>query len=314
MFTCGPKGIQIENSEFWVDAHRKVDFSFISHGHSDHLRNHNKILATPATLKFHAIRGKQRDTIPLQFGEPFYIDDLKIELFPAGHILGSAMIRVERDGVSFLYTGDFKTTPSWTAEPIEIPHADILIMESTFGSPEYVFHQTREDLADQLEEFIESCVRRDITPVVLAYNLGKAQETMKVLGDRGHIVRVNSKAWELAQVYKEFGIQFKYCSLWNEGELSPGEVLIMPPHLAASRRVLSLPRKQTVLLSGWANGNGGFRYRANHSIPLSDHADFHDLIDFVKKVNPQKVYTTHGFHNFPIHLRAVGYDAEVLDH
>jgi Cft2 family RNA processing exonuclease len=314
MFTYEPKGICVTNSDFWIDAHRKVDFSFISHGHSDHLRNHNNILATPATLRFHDIRGKQRQVTPLEFGETFKVDDLTIQLFPAGHILGSAMIRVERDGTSLLYTGDFKMKPSWTAEPIEIPQADIVIMESTFGSPEFVFNQTKENLLEQLDEFIEGCFARKITPIVLAYNLGKSQEAMKMLGDHGYSVKVNKKAWELAQVYKDFGVEFKYCSLWNEEDLKPGEVLIMPPHLANSRQMLSMSNTRTVLLSGWANGNGGFRYRYDTAIPLSDHADFNDLIQFVKIANPKKVYTTHGFHNFPIHLRAIGFDAHVLEH
>ena len=314
MFILGPKGIRIENSDLWIDAHRKVDFSFLSHGHADHLRNHNKILATPATIRFHAIRGKQRQVLPLEFGETCDIDDLTVQLFPAGHILGSAMIRIEKDATSFLYTGDFKMKPSWTAEPIEIPQADILIMESTFGSPEYVFHQTRENLVEQLDDFIEDCFARNLTPVVLAYNLGKSQEAMKMLGDNGNVVKVNKVAWELSQVYQDFGIEFKYCSLWDEENLKPGQVLIMPPHLANSRRMHAMPNKRTVLLSGWANGNGGFRYRYDHAIPLSDHADFNDLLLFVKKVNPKKVYTTHGFHNFPIHLRAIGFDAKVLQH
>lgn len=314
MFTYGPKGICVTGSDFWIDAHRKVDFSFISHGHSDHLRNHNHILATPATLRFQDIRGKQRQVTPLEFGETYNYKDLKIQLYPAGHILGSAMIRVEKDGTSLLYTGDFKMKPSWTAEPIDIPQTDILIMESTFGSPEYVFNETKENLLEQLDDFIESCFTQNVRPVVLAYNLGKSQEAMKMLGDHGYVVRVNKAAWELAQVYQDFGIEFKYCSLWNEEDLKPGEVLIMPPHLANSRAMLAMANKRTVLLSGWANGNGGFRYRSNHAIPLSDHADFTDLVRFVKIANPKKVYTTHGFHNFPIHLRAIGLDAQVLEH
>lgn len=312
MFTYQQKGIRLHNSELWIDAHRKVDFSFLSHGHSDHLRNHNKILATPATLRFHQIRGKQRQVVPLEFGEELEIDNKKIVLYPAGHILGSAMIYVEEDGTSFLYTGDFKIKESWTAEKISIPQADILIMESTFGSPEYVFNETKESLFDKLDIFIQDCFAGDMIPVVLAYNLGKAQEAMKMLGDNGYVVKVYKSAWELAQVYMDFGINFNYCSLWEGEELFPGQVLIMPPHLANSRAVHAIGRKRTVLLSGWANGGNGFRYRSDYAIPLSDHADFRELLDFVKIVNPQKVYTTHGFSGFPIHLRALGFDAEEL--
>ncbi|NIA28403.1 MAG: MBL fold metallo-hydrolase [Actinobacteria bacterium] len=312
MFSFDKKGIKVNNSDFWLDANRKTDFSFISHGHADHLRNHLKVLGTPATVRFHEWRAKQRQAVPLDFGEIYDWDGLQIQLFPAGHILGSAMIRVERDGVSLLYTGDFKMKPSWTAEQIEIPQADILIMESTFGSPEYIFNSSRESLADDLSRFINDCFQRGMTPVVLAYALGKAQEAMKIIGDRDYSVRVHRSAWDISRIYEDFGVTFKNCALWREGNVAPGEVLVLPPHLARTRKVLTLHKKRTVLLSGWAKSSNGFHYRADHAIPMSDHADFNDLFAFVKKVNPKQIYTTHGFDEFPKHLRAIGFDAQLL--
>ncbi len=312
MFSFSSKGIKINNSDLWLDAHRKAGFSFISHGHADHLRNHLKVLGTPATVRFHAWRAKQREAIVLDFDEIFEFDALRIQLFPAGHILGSAMIRVEQDGISLLYTGDFKMKSSWTAEAIEIPQADILIMESTFGSPEYVFDNDRESLADELCDFIEDCFHKGMTPVVLAYGMGKAQEAMKMLGDREYAVRAHRTAWDISRIYEDFDVSFKNCALWREGAIAPGEVLVIPPHLVRTRKIQALYKKRTVLLSGWAKSSNGFHYQADHSIALSDHADFDDLLGFAKKVNPKKIYTTHGFDDFPKYIRALGFDAHLL--
>jgi Cft2 family RNA processing exonuclease len=311
MFSYDERGIRLDGSDFWLDAHRKVSFSFISHGHSDHLKNHEKILATPATARFHAMRVKQKNSIVLDYGQVMDYGDLRIQLYPAGHILGSAMIRIERNDSSLLYTGDFKMKPSRTAEPIEIPPADILIMESTFGSPEYIIDCTQDHLIEQLVEFVNNCFWDNLIPVVLGYGLGKAQEAMKILGEIGFNVKVHRYAWNFTRVYEEFGAHFENCSLW-EGEEMDDAVLIVPPHLHKSiKKSLKLPVR-SVLLSGWANGVHGFRYHSDTAIPLSDHADFSDLLAFVKKVNPAKIYTVHGFAEFPDILKSMGYDADLL--
>jgi Cft2 family RNA processing exonuclease len=312
MFTYDQKGIQIEGMEFWLDALRKVSFSFVSHGHTDHLKNHTRILATPATAQFHALRAKTAEVIPLNFGETLEIEGMRLRLYPAGHILGSAMIHLERDGTSLLYSGDFKLRPSATCEPIEIPHADILITESTFGHPQYIVEQSREALIEELSGFIDDSQRAGYTPVVMAYTLGKSQEAMKILGDLGYSVQVYPSIAQMAEVYQHFGVVFRNCAVWQGSQIGPGEVLIVPPHVAFTRALQFVPRRRTVFLSGWANGAQGPGWRCDHRIALSDHADFNELVEFIARVQPQKIYTTHGFADFPNHLRELGYDAEFL--
>lgn len=300
-------------SGLWLDAERKVDFSYVSHGHADHIKNHNRILATLATVRFFEMRAKRAESTVLDFGETFELDDLRIQLFPAGHVLGSSMIYIEKAGGSLLYSGDFKMQESWTAERIQIPQADVLIMESTFGRPEYRFNGDRDKLVDELACFVDDALRWGQSPVVLAYALGKAQEAMKVLGDLGYGVKVHKSAWDMAQVYRDFGVEFKNCTPWDGNKPSRNEVLVIPPHKKKTRLVQSLPRLRTVLLSGWAvNANGRYRYGADQAIALSDHADFDELLEFVRIVNPKKVYCTHGLDEFPQHLRRIGFDAELL--
>ncbi|MDZ7316411.1 MAG: MBL fold metallo-hydrolase [candidate division KSB1 bacterium] len=312
MFLFDERGIKLEGVDFWLDAQRATPFSFVSHGHSDHLKNHAQILATPPTILFHALRARQKKAVALDYHRPYFVGDLKIELYPSGHVLGAAMIRIERNGRSLLYTGDFKIKAGLTAEPIVIPRADILIMESTFGHPAFTFSEEGDPKA-QLLDFIEECIRKKTTPVVMAYGLGKAQEAMKLLGSAGYDVRVHHDAWRIARIYEQFGISFEGCSLWRHEPLNGRQVLIIPPHAVRFRRAAGLPvKRRTVLLSGWAKSPLGNRFGADHCIPLSDHADFNELIFFVRQVQPQKIYTLHGFEDFPLYLRDLGYDAEYL--
>ncbi len=312
MFSYDSFGIKLLNSQFWLDAHRKVPFSFVSHGHSDHIRNHEKILATKPTIRFHAMRGKYGEAVALDYGQVYEYEDMRIRLYPAGHILGSAMIWIERDGQSLLYTGDFKLRQSHTSEQIEIPHADILIMESTYGDPSYTTDNSISNIVEELDSTLKQCLQDGSAPIILAYVLGKAQEAMKILGDLGYAVRVHPVAWKFAQVYAEFGLSFPNCAPWRGGSLARGEILIFPPHLTRSRDFHSIRNKKTIFLSGWANGRNITNYQSDYAIPLSDHADFGELLEFVRKVNPKKVFTTHGFDDFPQHIRSIGYDAELL--
>lgn len=305
------RGIRLAGSELWLDAEQRVELSYVSHGHADHLNNHHRIIATAPTARFFLQRQRQVDVVEVAYREPFEMDGFTIELYPSGHILGSSMIRIERDGVSLLYTGDFKLRQSATAEPIQIPQADILIMECTFGKPQYRFVD-RDTLIAGLVQFVEETLLWGAVPAILAYSLGKGQEAMKLLGDRGFRVKAWPAMWELALIYREFGIEFRNCQPWDYGPLR-GEVLIIPPQALRYRAVRAIPRLRTLLLSGWAaDPSAKYRYGADEALPFSDHADFDELIDFVRMVRPKQVFTTHGFSDFSRYLHAEGFAAQEL--
>ena len=319
LFYYHTKGLKIEDHDLFLDADRVVPFSFISHGHGDHLRNHKTILATPPTIDFFKIRFEQRikkpQFIPLDFFKPYDLDGLKITLYPAGHILGSAMILIEKENMRLLYSGDFKLQPSLTAEQIKIPEADILIMESTYGKPVYSFSKERFEIPEKMDSIISDIRKKDYLPVILAYNLGKAQEVLAILSEMGYRILVHPVAWRICDIYKKFGQNFNNCFLF-EGSINQKEdILIIPPHFEKHLWTAdNFPRFQTIFLSGWAKARqfGDYRKSANYSLPLSDHADYEELIEFVKIVNPKKVFTLHGFSEFPKYLRKAGFDAKYL--
>jgi Cft2 family RNA processing exonuclease len=304
-------GIHIKGTRLWLDAKRSADFSFVSHAHVDHAVRHKEILSTKATARLYEHRfGKAKFNI-LEYNHPKRIEGTKVELFPSGHILGGAQILIEISGVKIVYTGDFKLRASLTVKKAEIKKCDILILESTFGLPQYVFPHPK-DVHARMVEFVEDTQRRGEIPIFLAYSLGKAQEAMKILSNRGYKLSVHETIYKIAKIYEEFGIKFKNWERYQVRKME-GRVLIVPPWAKNSRMIDNIPRKRVAILTGWALDSGAKDYfGVDEAIPLSDHADFSELMGYVRKAQPQKVYTVHGFPEFVRFLQEADYDAELL--
>lgn len=325
-------GIHIKGTNFWLDARKKVDFSFISHAHIDHTVRHKEILATKETARLYEHRfGKAKFNI-LEYNQPKRFDSaylwthlpfgskfekpkskggIKVELFPSGHILGGAQILLEIEGVRIVYTGDFKLRKCLTAKKAEIKKCDILIMESTFGLPHYIFPD-RKEIIDQITEFVDQALSFGHVPIFLAYSLGKAQEIMKILGNQGYKTSVHQAIFKIAKIYEEFGIKFKNFEHYQAEDLE-GKVLIVPPYVRRSRMIDKIPKKRVAILTGWAIDSGCKNwFGVDEAFPLSDHADFSELMEYAKLAEPQKIYTVHGFPEFSDFLRKEGFDAEPL--
>jgi Cft2 family RNA processing exonuclease len=161
-------------------------------------------------------------------------------------------------------------------------------------------------------EFVEDAVTRGKIPIFLAYSLGKAQEAMKILSNRGYKLSVHEKIYHIAKIYEQSGIRFRNYRLYQGEDLS-GRVLIIPPQAKRSRMTEGIPKKRTAILTGWAMDKGAkFNSGSNEAIPLSDHADFSELVEYVKRAQPDKIYTVHGFTDFVGTLKEKGFDAQPL--
>jgi putative mRNA 3-end processing factor len=305
------RGIRLTSAALWLDASRKVPACCVSHAHLDHARKHGMVIATKTTLALMQARIGVGASITLSYKQPFDYDGLVITLYPAGHILGSAQVLIETNGTRLLYSGDFNTCASATAEAIEVPECDVLIMESTFGKPLYRF-PGRDQVTNRLLDFVHLALAQNSTPVVLAYTLGKSHEAMKILAEAGFKLSVHGSIAALAKIYEQNGVDFGDWAKFNDKDLT-GRVVIFPRHALDNRRLKKIPEKRTVFLSGWAvNPRLKHRYGVDEALPLSDHADFDGLIEYVRRARPRQVYTTHGFAEFPRHLRAIGFRAELL--
>lgn len=305
-------GIEIEGLEFCLDAHRKADYAFVSHAHTDHIAAHKKILATPETILFFKQRYKRPVCRAQTFNQKSKMGEFKVELFPSGHILGGAQIRLEHRGRRIVYTGDFKLQKGLTTPAAKILKSDILIMESTYGNEKYVFPD-RDTVIDQLITFVQKTLLSNQTPVILAYSLGKSQEAIKILGDFGFKIYAEATVHKYCQLYEKCGVKFKNLHPLQVEDFR-GKVVIFPPYFRKYKTLIKNIRpKQTCFLSGWALENSrGFRVGADISVPLSDHADYNDLIKYIEKSAPKKIITLHGFPEFAEDLRRRGYDAQYL--
>jgi Cft2 family RNA processing exonuclease len=306
------KSIRLLDSLLTLDARNYSEACCISHAHTDHIRTHRRVFATPPTIAFMKRRLRNVHATAIRFNEPFDFDGYRIIFLPAGHILGSAQILVEREGQRLLYSGDFKLGESATAEAWQPAACDILIMECTFGHPRFQF-PPREKIIARLCEWAHAALRQDETPTIFAYALGKSQEAMKILSDNGFALSVHPAILRLAKVYENFGYQFGDVRPYRKNESTANRVLILPSSARRTRHVEKLTNKRTLYLSGWAIDAGAkFRFGVDEALPLSDHADFPGLIEYVRRVNPKKIFTTHGPADFARHLRALGYNAELL--
>ncbi|MBN8248326.1 MAG: MBL fold metallo-hydrolase, partial [Verrucomicrobia bacterium] len=307
----------------WLDAHRPMgpgDLVFVSHAHSDHTAAHARVLFSPPTQKLMRARvSGQRTEHVLEFGRRYTATeaglaggDVRITLLPAGHILGSAMIRIESGDTSLLYTGDFKLRPGLSAEPCEPCAADVLIMETTYGRPMYAFPPTT-DILERIVHFCVESLDNDETPVLLGYSLGKSQEILSGLAGAGLPIALSEPAAKLTAVYEALGRTFPPHEVLDLGRAA-GKVVLAPPGMAVSRLRRRLGPCRVAVLTGWSVDPGcRFRYQADAAFPLSDHADFPDLVAFVRQVRPQSVFTLHGFAaDFAGHLRTLGVAARAL--
>lgn len=308
------KGVELPSAGFWLDPRKSKPFAFVSHAHSDHMARHAKVVASQATGRLMRARiGSRPVEHLLEFGQTHAMPGFQITLLPAGHIFGSAQCFLETDAGSLLYTGDFKLRASHAAEPTQWRQADTLIMETTFGRPKYALPPTESVLAEMIA-FCRQALADGAVPVLLGYSLGKAQEILCALIRAGLTPMLHPAVEEMTAIYREWFPGFPSGSVPWEAGGEAGKVLICPPHLAQSKIIQALPRRRTAVLTGWAIDAGArFRYGCDAAFPLSDHADYPDLMRYVDLVQPRQVLTLHGFAaDFARDLRRRGIEAWAL--
>ena len=248
----------------------------------------------------------------LSFHVPLVHNGFRLRLLPAGHIPGSAMLHITRisDNASLLYTGDFKTRRSRTAEAVNFLAADTLVMETTFGLPGYEFPNPME-IEGEILRFVNDCFADGSTPVLLGYSLGKAQEALALLEENGIPALLHPAAAAMTRACREAGVPGLPEPVEFDGHAPPGHVVIAPPHAVRTKLLKGLKSRRTAMLSGWAMQPGAkYRYRVDAMIPFSDHADHPGLMECIQRVRPRRVLTVHGYaREFAAELRSRKIDA-----
>ncbi|HTN53179.1 MAG TPA: MBL fold metallo-hydrolase [Anaeromyxobacter sp.] len=290
--------LRVTGSSLHLDATRRVECAFVSHAHGDHIGRHDRTIATGPTLALmrHRLgepRRRPPEHLPAGYRTPFGLGELTLELFAAGHVLGSAQLRITRGGLAIGYSGDLCTEPTHAAEAAEVMACDVLVLESTFGHPRYVFPPKAETLA-AVRRFVDDALSDGTTPVLLGYALGKAQEILKYLSDLGYKCRAHPTVQAVNRVYEAHGVSFPGVRALEPEGAGPGEVVVCPPNLARSAAMRGVRRRRTAILTGWAVDGGRAFRGVDAAFPLSDHADFPSLIRYAKATGASRVFTVHG--------------------
>ncbi|MGB9180350.1 MAG: MBL fold metallo-hydrolase [Pyrinomonadaceae bacterium] len=308
-------GLYLPDIDLWLDADGPREHCVISHGHSDHIASHASIVATPETARIFRHRCGDTQMETLRYGERKSYGRYALTFFPAGHCLGSAQVLVEADGERLVYTGDIKLRPNVTAENAVIVPCDTLVMESTFGDPLYRFPP---DVVtnERLYAAVDRALSDDRVPVVLAYALGKGQEALELLLRRDYRVTLHGSVWNVSEIYRELGVKFSGPYEKYDREHLRGRVLITPPGCRKQPMITNIERRYLIMLTGWAlNKSAPYMYRnVDLILPLSDHADFDELVHLARASQAQRIITMHGEPKFAAHLRELGLNAEHLAH
>jgi putative mRNA 3-end processing factor len=290
------------------------DVAFVSHAHSDHtsfLRKRHTVLASEATLDLIVARGGRRH-------EPAEVkfDGAKISLHEAGHVLGARQVAAEFDGRKFVYTGDFNASASLTCPAAEAVACDELLVECTFGSPEWVFDDRFKQYAE-IADWVKRQKEQGNAVLFGCYSLGKAQEIVAVLNEYlGEAPVVSGTVESVCNVYKRHGVKLDFVSGTSaeaERAYNGAFTAIVPSGSLSFETTLAISERyrrpvRTAIATGWALRNSFAGVDA--AFPLSDHSDYNALKKFVEATGARKVWCTYGFaEEFAAELRREGVDA-----
>jgi putative mRNA 3-end processing factor len=322
-----PQGLCCPPGRFYIDPLRPVERALITHGHSDHARaGHGAVMATPETLDIMRIRcgdGFAGSVQPIGYGETETIDGVTVTFRPAGHILGSAQICVEQNGLRIVAAGDYKDAPDPTCAPFEPIPCDVFISEATFGLPvfrhgEPMTHIRR--LLDSVALFPER------THMVGAYALGKAQRVIALLREAGYDrpVYLHGAMETLTRYYVSRGIALGALAMVRDASADElaGAIVVCPPSALQDRWTRRFADPVAAFASGWMRVRARARQRGVElPLVISDHADWDGLCATITATGASEVWVTHGEEDALVHwcvtqglrarpLRLVGYGDE----
>ena len=295
-----PAGLYCPPGDFYIDPVSPVDRAIITHGHGDHARSgHGAVLATRETLAIMAVRYGADFAAATEtgaYGTTLTRGEVKVTLYPAGHILGSAQCALSWKGITIVVSGDYKRRRDPTCRLFEPVPCDVFVSEATFGLP--VFRHPPD--AGEIQKLLKSLKQfPERSHLVGAYALGKAQRVICLLREAGYdeTIYVHGAMTNLAALYESFGVAL--------GPLAPtttdtkdkfeGRIVIAPPAAIADKWARRFADPLPAFASGWMRVRARARQRhVELPLILSDHGDWDELTSTFEELKPREVWLTHG--------------------
>ena len=325
-----PNGVCCKLGGFHIDPTRPVERAVITHGHSDHARaGHGAVLATSETIDLMRLRygeGFAGSAQPVRYGETVKLGDVKLTLHPAGHVLGSAQIALETNGLRIVASGDYKTMEDPTCAPFERLPCDVFITEATFALPVFRHGDPDAEIAKLLHSVALFPERAHL---IGAYSLGKAQRVIALLRKAGYEkpIYLHGSMERITRYYQSRGIELGLLELARNATKAKlaGAIALCPPsvlHEPWSRRFFD---PLTCFASGWMRVRARARqHRVELPLVISDHADWEGLTATILGTGAAEVWVTHGQEDALVHwsraqglrarpLNIIGYDGEEED-
>lgn len=295
-----PKGIYCPQADVYIDPWKPVKRALITHGHADHARWGSKYylcthLARPV-IQYRL--GNDARIEGVAYGETRTVNGVKFSFHPAGHIIGSAQIRVEYQGEVWVASGDYKTERDGISTPFEPVKCNVFITESTFGLPVFRW-QPQQEVMQEINDWWRANKEEGKVSVMMAYSLGKAQRILKHLDTNIGKIFTHGAVESVNKVLYSQGLRLPPApkatvdSMRNGAE---GCLVIAPPSAMNSTWVRRFKNYSTGVASGWMAMRGMRRRRAaDRGFVLSDHADWDGLNEAVLATGAEKVFVTHGY-------------------
>jgi putative mRNA 3-end processing factor len=294
------QGLYCKQGNFYIDPWLPVDRAVVTHAHADHAyRGSKNYLVTKEGEAIARIRLDPESKIEtLPYGKTTAINGVKVSFHPAGHILGSAQVRIESKGEVWIVSGDYKLTPDPTCAPFEHVKCHFFITEATFGLPIYRWPPTDQIFAG-ISDWWRSNAEKGKASIIFAYSLGKAQRVLNGVDRSIGKIYTHGSVERLTNAYRRAGIDLPpttYAGSVTSKKEFAGSLIVGPPSAQATPWLKRFGPQSTGFASGWMIVRGARRQRAvDRGFVLSDHADWPELLTAIRATEAEMVYVTHGF-------------------
>jgi putative mRNA 3-end processing factor len=294
------QGLYCERGNFYVDPWSCVDRALITHAHSDHARSGSRSYLTVASGAglLRARMSPDASIEAVEYGQRINIGGVTVSFHPAGHVLGSAQIRLEVDGEVWVVSGDYKTTVDRTCAPFEAMRCHTFITESTFGLPIYRW-APQEQVFAQINAWWRENQEAGRASILFAYSLGKAQRLIAGVDESIGPIFCHGAVQKLNEVYRQNGIALPptvYSGEMEKGYDWSRALIVAPPSCNGTPWMRKFGLVSTAFASGWMRLRGARRRESlDRGFVLSDHADWPGLLSAIDATGAEQVLVTHGY-------------------